>query len=222
MAGEPAKDARQKPAPAEKGQAYDLKEGQKRVDAADLELAVYEIDRRKTIQKLDAGREKLLTALAEHVKSLRDEAERVRPLVARGTVKQTELDQLLAELRTAEEQLEKHTPKPAKDPERAALEAELDTLKDRAAFEERMVKKGFMTESQLKKTRVDLLRVEAALEKLDDPKDPDPRRAAMEELIRKQEIVEQTARASSGELFRRVSCSTRRRTWGSCSSNSPN
>ena len=135
----------------------------------------------------------MLTALAEHVKSLRDEAERVRPLVTRGTVKQAELDQILAELRAAEKQLEKETPKPAKDPECAALEAELDILKDRATFEERMIKKGFMTESQVKKTRVEILRVEAALAKMDAPKAPDPRRAAMEATVRTLEtIVEKT------------------------------
>jgi RNA polymerase sigma factor (sigma-70 family) len=73
--------------------------------------------------------------------------------------------------------------------ERDALVAELDALKERAAYEERMVKKGFMTEAQVKKTRAEIARAEAALANWDAPKAPDPRRAAMEEVIRKMEEI---------------------------------
>src|SRR5262245_41127659 len=76
-----------------------------------------------------------------------------------------------------------------KDPERDALLAELDALKERAAYEERMVKKGFMTEAGVKKTRAEIARAEAALANWDARKAPDPRRAAMEELVRKMEEV---------------------------------
>jgi hypothetical protein len=55
-----------------------------------------------------------------------------------------------------------------------------------------MVKKGFMSEAQVKKTRLEVARAEAALAKAEAPKPPDPRRAAAEEVIRKlEQIVEQ-------------------------------
>jgi multidrug resistance efflux pump len=56
------------------------------------------------------------------------------------------------------------------------------------------VKKGFMGESQVKKTRLEIAKAEAALAKLGAPRALDPRRAALEEIIRKaEEIVAKTA-----------------------------
>jgi RNA polymerase sigma factor (sigma-70 family) len=79
------------------------------------------------------------------------------------------------------------------DLDRAVQRQELELLRDRLAFEERMVRKGFMTESQVKKTRLEVARAEAALAKAEPPMAPDPRRQAMEATVRKlEEIVEQT------------------------------
>ena len=56
-----------------------------------------------------------------------------------------------------------------------------------------MVRKGFMTETQVKRTRLEVARAEAALAKAEAPKPPDPRRAAADAVIRKlEQIVEQT------------------------------
>jgi RNA polymerase sigma factor (sigma-70 family) len=83
----------------------------------------------------------------------------------------------------------KRTDRAVEVAEREALVAELDALKERAAYEDRMVKKGFMTEAQVKKTRAEIARAEAALANWDAPKAPDPRRAAMEELFCKMEEI---------------------------------
>jgi RNA polymerase sigma factor (sigma-70 family) len=70
------------------------------------------------------------------------------------------------------------------DIDRAIRRQELELLKERLAWEERMVKKGFMTESQVKKTRLEVTRAEAELAKAEIPKAPDPRRAVLEDTVR--------------------------------------
>jgi RNA polymerase sigma factor (sigma-70 family) len=123
------------------------------------------------------------------LKALRAQAERLGPLVEKGVYSRTEWDELQTEIQILAADLEKV---PA-DLDRAMQRQELELLKERVAWEERMVKKGFLAESQAKKTRLEMQRAEAALAKLDSPKTADPRRAAMDALISKlQEIVERT------------------------------
>jgi len=150
----------------------------------------------------------LIMILSRHAQSLRTEIERIAPQVQSGWVKQAELDKLNTELRDTETQLTRMQAGRVKDPERDALAAEVDVLTERAAFEERLVKKGYMTESQLKKTRAEIARAEAALANWDARKAADPRRAALEELIRKMEEIVETKRqgvdkgvAPRGELL---------------------
>jgi len=114
-------------------------------------------------------------------------------LVAKGVISKQDAESLQAELRATETQLEKVRAESAPDPDRAALVGELEALKERASYEERMVKKGFMTQTQLQATQAKIKQLEADLAKQGAPKRPDPRRAAMENLIRKMEqIVEKT------------------------------
>ncbi|MBO0698674.1 MAG: sigma-70 family RNA polymerase sigma factor, partial [Zavarzinella sp.] len=93
-----------------------------------------------------------------------------------------------------EGQLRKPSAGPAKDPERAVLQRELDLLKERLDWEEQMVKKGFMAESQLTKAKREVQKAEAALAKFDAAKAPDPRRAILESAITYYEDVVQKTR----------------------------
>jgi RNA polymerase sigma factor (sigma-70 family) len=73
------------------------------------------------------------------------------------------------------------------------LKEELLILKERLAWEEKTVATGFVSEAQARKTRLEVARAEAALAKAASPPVPDPRRAAMEEIIQKvEQIVRQT------------------------------
>jgi RNA polymerase sigma factor (sigma-70 family) len=82
---------------------------------------------------------------------------------------------------------------PAPGSEADLWKKELVLLKDRLAFEEKLVAKGFMTSGQVDKTKLEIARLEAAIAKALAPPAPDPRRAAMEEIIQKlEQIVRQT------------------------------
>jgi multidrug resistance efflux pump len=73
------------------------------------------------------------------------------------------------------------------------LKQELVLIKERLAWEEKMVAKGFMSEAQVKRTRLDVARAEAALAEAVAPPAPNPRRAAMETTVQKlEQIVQQT------------------------------
>jgi RNA polymerase sigma factor (sigma-70 family) len=79
------------------------------------------------------------------------------------------------------------------DRERALLQGELKILKDRLEYERQMVRKGFMTQEQVRKTELEIAHVELDLAKRDAPKAPDPRQALFDEAIRKmEEIVSKT------------------------------
>jgi RNA polymerase sigma factor (sigma-70 family) len=194
VAGQASKDPPKKPAPEGKGgETYDFVEGRKEIDRAVEAAVIADLQRRNIAQRAKAHQEQIRAVLTQHIQSLRSEAERVRPLVDEGALPVSAWDRLQRELRESEDQLKKLPVEPAKDPERAVLQAELEQLKERAAWEERMVKKGFMAEAQVKKTRAEVARAETALAQLDAPKAPDPRRAALEEIIRKaEEIVART------------------------------
>lgn len=128
-------------------------------------------------------------ALKVELQGLRDEVLRLRPLVQKGTYPKAEWEALLAKMRLLELDLNKQ----AADTDRAIKAQELELLKERLAFEEQMVKKGYMTEAQVKLTRLKVAKAEAELARPDPPKVEDPRRAAAEEVIRKlEQIVEQT------------------------------
>lgn len=81
-----------------------------------------------------------------------------------------------------------------KDPDQSLLQDELSLWKDRLAWEERMVKKGFLAESDLKKTKLEISRVENALEKLKAKKVQDSKQAEVDEALRKLErdVLEDT------------------------------
>jgi RNA polymerase sigma factor (sigma-70 family) len=194
VAAEPVKDA---PKDSKEPKAYDFKEGRKNVDRIVIELTLTELQGKSDTQRNRTAqerlRDKLLGTIEEHIKSLRAENERMAQLLAKGLVAKTEADALQAELRAAEAQLAKFKAQGAKDPERTALVADLEALKERASWEEQMVKKGFMTANQLRATQAKIAQLETDLARLDAPKAPDSRRAAMENLIRKmEEIVEKT------------------------------
>jgi RNA polymerase sigma factor (sigma-70 family) len=198
VAGEPVKGGAKDAGPGTKEpKSYDFKEGRKNLDRTIVDLTLAELQSRSDAQKNEAARDRarehFLAALAIHIQSLRDENERIASLLAKGLVGKQEAEAVQAELRAAEDQLAKFKANTAKDPDRAALVAELEALKERASFEERLVKKGFMTRTQLEATKSKIAQLETDLAKLDAPKAPDPRRAAMENLIRKmEEIVEKT------------------------------
>ena len=180
IAADPPKEA------VKKDQPYDTKEGRKQIDKAVEDSVAGEL-------RGVSDRERLVAIVDRHIQMLRAEIERIAPLVMSGWVQQAELDKLTKELRETEAHRAKLAARPNKDPEREALVAEIEALKERAAFEERMVKKGFMTDAQVKKTRAEVARAEAAFANW-DAKAPDPRRAAMEELIRKMEEIVATKR----------------------------
>jgi hypothetical protein len=101
--------------------------------------------------------------------------------------------------------LAKATPAPSADLDLAVQQQEFELLKDRLTFEEQMVKKGFMTEGQVKWTRLKVAQAEAALAKADAarkderPKAPDPRRALLETVVAKQEDVVRQVRDGVGK-----------------------
>jgi RNA polymerase sigma factor (sigma-70 family) len=79
------------------------------------------------------------------------------------------------------------------DNELLILRAELDTLKDRQAYGEKMVQKGYMAETQLAATRAKIAHVEFKIRQLEAPKLPDPRRAVVEDSIKQLERALQLA-----------------------------
>ena len=136
------------------------------------------------------------TRLALRIKLLRGEADREAELVRKGLLPKeaSRSKELGEEIAKAEGELKKLGGEPVNIEEKRILQAELETLKDRLAYEEKMVKKGFLPESAPLKTKREITRLEEALAKLVAPKGPDPRRAAMEALIQKmEEIVANTA-----------------------------
>jgi RNA polymerase sigma factor (sigma-70 family) len=123
-----------------------------------------------------SGRE----ALEGELSRLRQQSERLRPLVEKGTYPRAVWDDLQRNIKMKEAELKLFADKS----DRAIQRQELELLKERLAFEYRMVMKGFMTESQLKKTRLEVERAEAELAKAEAPKAPDPRRAVLEDTVR--------------------------------------
>jgi hypothetical protein len=83
---------------------------------------------------------------------------------------------------------------PPADPDRANQRQELEMLKERLEWEKRMVQKGFLAESQVEKTRLEVVRADAALAKAEAPKTPDPRRAVLEAAVTHYEDVVQRCR----------------------------
>jgi RNA polymerase sigma factor (sigma-70 family) len=65
--------------------------------------------------------------------------------------------------------------------ERDVLLTELEMLRERLAWQERMVKKGYLAQSATLKSKTEILKAEAALEKLDAAKPPDTRAAEVRE-----------------------------------------
>jgi RNA polymerase sigma factor (sigma-70 family) len=78
--------------------------------------------------------------------------------------------------------------------QRDVLESELETLKDRLSWEERMVKKGYLAQSATLKTKSEILKAEAALAKLDTAKTPDSKRSDLDDTVRllQRAVVEDT------------------------------
>ncbi|HKB06414.1 MAG TPA: sigma-70 family RNA polymerase sigma factor [Gemmataceae bacterium] len=196
VAGETPKEPPKKPAPAGRAaEPYNFVEGRQKVDQA-VEQAVLTELRLKdpTHAEVRSAKDRVRAILTQHVGSLRAEVERLRPLIGKDNFPEKDWDRLQAEVRGSEGQLTRLPREPAKDPERATLQGELELLKERLDWEERMVKKGYMAESQVKKTKLEIIKAEAALAKFDSARGPDPRRAALEEIIRKAEdIAERTA-----------------------------
>jgi RNA polymerase sigma factor (sigma-70 family) len=73
--------------------------------------------------------------------------------------------------------------------EREVLQAELEMLKDRLAWQERMVMKGYLNQSETLKTKTEILKAEAALAKIDAPKVRDARRTDMERTVTQLETI---------------------------------
>jgi RNA polymerase sigma factor (sigma-70 family) len=168
-----------------------------RIHEARTKVVVADLETKHGHQKSEVALRELQRLLQLRVDALRTKAESWRPLLLKGTIARGEWDRLQADIKSAEEELKwfessARAPVPA-DPERAVQQQELDLLKERLAFEERMVAKGYMTESQVKKTRLEISRAEANLAKKDTPKAADPRRQLLETTIQKlEQIVEQT------------------------------
>jgi len=201
VAGEPVKGAPVKeasPTPRElspgdaKALADAVRDARTKVVTADLQT-------KNGAQRTEAALRELQRLLQLRLDALRTQAERVGPLVAKGTYPRAEWDQLRADIKAAEAELTGFS-SPAKAPAPAdadlAIERQdLEQLMERLAFEERMAKKGFMSDSQVRKTRLEVARAEAALEKAAAPKAPDPRQAAIEVIVKKlEEMVAQTAK----------------------------
>jgi RNA polymerase sigma factor (sigma-70 family) len=119
-------------------------------------------------------------ALEGELSRLRQQSERLRPLVEKGTFPRAEWDDLQRNIKMKEAELKLF----AENSDLAIQRQELELLKERLAWEERMVKKGFLAESQVKKTRLEVARAEAELTKAETPKAPDPRRAVLEDTVR--------------------------------------
>lgn len=153
------------------------------VEAARIKSAVADSDAARSRATAEAALRELRKLRLDALKAKAKEWE---PLVKRGVIPRSEWDGLHAQIAKAEDELR---PTPA-DPDRALKAQELELLKERLAWEEQMVKKGFLTESQVKKTRLEVARAEAALAKADAQ---DPRRKALEDVIDKLEQIAKQA-----------------------------
>jgi len=135
-----------------------------------------------------------LEEVTNRIVELRSRATFVENMVRRGYMTQAELKKVQSEIALVEAEEKQLVGSPKADKQRASLQAELDLYRERLAWEERMLAKKFVTESQVRKTKQEIARVEAALAKPGIPKALEPMRAALEATIQKLEkIVEQTA-----------------------------
>ena len=195
VSGEPARSGPPReaaPVPREAPQA-DPKALADAIEKARQNLVIANLRIKQEMVRTEVAARELQELRRRRLDALRAKAEQWRPLVAKGTLPLRELEQLQDEIKKAE--AEQKLAMQSADPnlDRAVKEQELELLKDRVKFEEQMVKKGFMTEAQLKLSRLKLAQAEADLTKPDAPKPDEARRAAADELIRKlEQIVEQT------------------------------
>ena len=135
-----------------------------------------------------------LEEVSNRASDLQDLAKFVERMVRKGYMTSEELAKVRAELALVEQEEKKLLGLPRGDKERAVLDADLNSLKQRLAWEEQMVKKQFMQASQLDKTKADIARLESLLTKRDEPKTDPAWKDEAAELIRNMEkIVEQTA-----------------------------
>lgn len=135
--------------------------------------------------------------LSLRIELLQAEIKRDQDLVSKGVRPQdaNREKRLREEIASAEEEL-KNLDDPRSVAEKLILISRLANLKERLSYEERMVKKGFMSEAQLRETKLEVARAESELVEVTAPKTIDSRRAAMDALIQKmEEIVAKTADA---------------------------
>ncbi|HKB04775.1 MAG TPA: sigma-70 family RNA polymerase sigma factor [Gemmataceae bacterium] len=185
VAGQPKKDPPSK-VPAPEGletkqvnlQTTEIERGREKLVIANLQV-------KNATQSMQNETAKLRTLLQSRLDNLRTAAE--RETVAEQRQK---LHVVIGE---TEAELKSLAVRSIEDRVRALLEEELKALKDRREFERQMVRKGFMTQEQIRKTELEIARVELQLTKKDAPKAPDPRQALFDEAIRKmEEIVSKT------------------------------
>jgi RNA polymerase sigma factor (sigma-70 family) len=167
------------------------------IQEARLRVVTADLQAKNGVQRTEVALRELQRLIQQRLDTLRSQAERLRPLVDKGTLTRDDWDRLQVDIKTAEAELKafaSSAPAPAPaDPERAIQRQELELLKERLDWEEKMVKKGFMSEAQVKKTRLEVARAEAAVAKAEAPKPPDPRRRQFDEAVKKlEEIVRQT------------------------------
>jgi multidrug resistance efflux pump len=136
------------------------------------------------------------TKLKLRIELLRNEARRDAELVRNGALPKeaSRTKELKEEIAKAESELKKLGGEPDNVADKQLRQSELEMMKDRLSYEERMVKKGYLPASAPLATKREIARLEEELKKLAAPKAPDPRLAAMEALIQKmEEIVAITA-----------------------------
>lgn len=195
VAGEPAKEAT-------KGKSPGPLSDDARLEAKSVQLEIGHLRSQLEAERARAAKadrsakdieEKLRAAEIRRVTILRDQIAELKRLIALKNAKQDDVDRAVVALSEAEKELKKLDSEVKLDPDRVKLFREIELLKDRPDWEEKMVKKGFFAESQLKKTKEELARLQAELAKRDEPKVKDPRVAAYETVVAKlEEIVKQT------------------------------
>jgi RNA polymerase sigma factor (sigma-70 family) len=185
-AGQPAKDAPPKEPGPRDVKRDDPKQVQKEIDEAREKLVLADLQLKNATQKIQNQNELLRALLQSRLNALRVELEQNAGETDKRLLPaaQARMDDLREEMAKTEAELKKLGGGTIAERERALLMAEIETLKDRLSFEERMVKKGFMTQEQPRKTKLELDRLELQLAKRDTPKAPDPRRAILEDTVR--------------------------------------
>jgi RNA polymerase sigma factor (sigma-70 family) len=197
VAGEPAKDATKGKSPGAGGddgwRDAEVKNVLSEIALLRKQLEKEQAESAKADERAKDLAEKYRLKLIESVKVLREQVAELKRLVPLKKAKADDLDRTVIVLAEAEKQLKKLDAEVKFDPERAKLMREIELVKDRADWEAKMVKKGFLAESQLERTKDDLARLQAELAKRDAPKPKDPRVAAYETVVAKlEEIVKQT------------------------------